>query len=73
MNTATVVTVDAVIASATSLRPVEDRLQLALAEAEVPLDVLDHDDRVVDDASDRDRDRSEGEHVERVAAREHRR
>ena len=35
----------------------------------VALDVLDHDDRVVDDAADRDRERAEGEDVERVAER----
>jgi hypothetical protein len=33
----------------------------------VPLDVLDDDDRVVDDAADRDRERAEREDVERVA------
>ena len=48
-----------------------DGIQLVLAEAQVPLDVLDHDDRVVDHAADRDRQRAEREDVERVAEREH--
>jgi hypothetical protein len=65
-KTAIVVAVAAVMAPATSLTPDEDRLRLLLAEREVPLDVLDDDDRVVDDAADGDRDRAEREDVEGV-------
>jgi hypothetical protein len=45
---------------------VEDRAALGLAVGEVAHDVLDHDDRVVDHAADRDRERRQGQHVQRV-------
>ena len=68
-KTATVVTVEAVTAAATSRTPALMASSFVFAEPQVPLDVLDHDDRVVDHAADRDRQRAEGEHVERVAGR----
>ena len=49
----------------------QDRVQLVGVADDVPLDVLDDDDRVVDHAADRDRERAEGEDVERVAERLH--
>ncbi len=46
-----------------------DRRRLVDAGDEVALDVLDDDDRVVDDATDRDGERAEREDVERVVGR----
>ncbi len=65
-NTATVVRVEDVTAPATSLTAVRIGLRALLAVAEVPLDVLQDHDRVVDDAADGDGERAEGQHVERV-------
>ncbi len=48
-----------------------DRIQLGLAKPDMPLDVLDHDDRVVDDSPDRDRECAERDDVERVAEDPH--
>ncbi|MBG9885238.1 hypothetical protein ABE10_01275, partial [Bacillus toyonensis] len=47
----------------------EDRPPLVRVSDVVPLDVLDHDDRVVHHAPDRDRERAEGEDVQRVPER----
>ena len=47
----------------------QDRRHLVGVADVVALDVLDHDDRVVDHAPDRDRERAEGEDVQRVAER----
>src|SRR5699024_3192677 len=44
---------------------VEDRGAAILAVGQVPVDVLDDDDRVVDDAPDGHRQRGQGEQVER--------
>ena len=47
----------------------QDRLHLVGVADVVALDVLDHDDRVVDHAPDRDRERAERQDVQRVAER----
>lgn len=46
----------------------EDRLLALLAVAEVPLDVLQDHDRVIDDAADGDGERAQRQHVERQVA-----
>src|SRR5690625_4199468 len=46
---------------------VDDGVPARLAVAHVSLDVFDDDDRVVHDPADRDRQATEGEHVQRVA------
>src|SRR5262249_20001652 len=43
-----------------------DRLATFLAVPQMAFDVLQHHDRVVDDPADRDGERAEGQHVERV-------
>ena len=66
-NTPTVVTVAAVIAPATSLRTVDRGSEAVFAHGAVSVDVLEHDDRVVDDASDGDREAAQGQDVQRDA------
>ena len=63
-NTATVVSVVAVIAPATSRGPLRDRRPAVLAHRAVAVDVLEHDDRVVDDPPDGDREAAQGHDVE---------
>ncbi len=53
------------------LGAVERRLHPRLAHLHVPDDVLQHDDRVVDDEADRERQRHQREVVEAVAERPH--
>ena len=67
-NTATVVSVEAVTAAATSRTAVRMALRLVLAVGQVPLDVLDDHDGVVHHAADGDGQRAQGQHVQRVAA-----
>ena len=54
-----------------SRRAVHRRLERLLAHLHVPDDVLQHDDRVVDDEADGERERHQREVVERVAAEVH--
>ena len=64
-NTATVVKVLAVIAPATSRGPSGDGLQSIVAEGTVAVDVLEDDDRIVDDATDGHRQPTERQDVQR--------
>ena len=73
MNTAASDSVIEMIVNAISLRAVERRLQPRLAHLHVPDDVLQHDDRVVDDEADRERERHQRQVVEAVAERVHHR
>ena len=68
-NTPTVVSVVAVIAPATSLGPLIDAVEPVLAQRAVAVDVLEHDDRVVDDPSHGDREAAQGHDVEGDAGR----
>ena len=55
------------------LRAAERRRHRVLAVLHVPHDVLEHDDRVVDDEADRERERHQRQVVEAVAEQLHRR
>ena len=50
-------------------RAVEDRRLELLARAEMPVDVLDRDGRVVDQDADREREAAERHDVDRLAER----
>ena len=68
-NTATVVSVEAVTAPATSLTAVRMASRLRLRRTgQMSFDVLQHHDRVVDHPADRDGQAAQGEQVERVVA-----
>ena len=71
MNTAASEIVIDRIVNAISFEPSNAASQRRLAPLHVPDDVLQHDDRVVDDEADRERERHEREVVERVAEQPH--
>ena len=68
-KTATVVSVLRGDRAGDLARTLDHGRQPIVAERPVAIDVLEHDDRVVDDASDRDRETAEREDVQRDAAR----
>jgi hypothetical protein len=64
-KTASVVSVEARIAPQTSLLPIVGRLAAGVALLDAPVDVLEHDDRVVDDHAHREGESRERDDVER--------
>ena len=72
MNTATSDSVIETIVNPISFEPRERRRHRVLALLHVPHDVLEHDDRVVDDEADRERQRHQRQVVEAVAEQVHR-
>ena len=71
MKTTAIETVEAVAAKAISRVPLRGGLVRRLAELAVPLDVLEHDDRVVDHDADGEREREQRHGVEREAEHPH--
>ena len=71
MYTAASVIVIAMIGPTSSRAPTSAACDARLALAHVPLDVLDHDDRVVHDEADREHDREDRQQVQAEAEREH--
>ena len=73
MNTAASDSVIETIVKRDFLRAVERGRHRVFAMLHVPDDVLEHDDRVVDDEADRERERHQRQVVEAVAQQVHRR
>ena len=71
MKTAASDSVIETIVNAISFDPSKRRLHARLSHLHVPDDVLQHDDRVVDDEADRQRQRHQRQVVEAVAERPH--
>ena len=69
--TAASVIVIAMIGPTSSRARVDRRPEGRLARVDVPLDVLHHHDRVVDDEADREDDREQRQQVDREARRQH--
>ena len=70
-NTAPRTSAIAMIGPDTSVHRPPRRLHRRLPQLDVPLDVLDHDDRVVDDDADGEHQAEERQRVEREAEAEH--
>ena len=68
MNTAISTAVVAMIGPVTSAIALRAACERRQARLELALDVLDHDDRVVDDEADRQHHAEQAQHVEREAA-----
>ncbi len=68
MNTATSDSVIETMVKPTSLEPLQRGLHRLLARLDVADDVLQHDDGVVDDEADRERQRQQRDVVDRMAA-----
>ena len=67
MNTASVVSVEATTAPQTSCVPLTAAVEARLAQLVVAVDVLQHDDRVVHEHADGERQTGEADDVERAA------